>query len=137
MEKKWPSDQTMDKAASDLAKLSLQGNEAAWQRLYKAIEGCLAPLKVRNQVMWWLVTLQLQIRAPLPEGSASTFCIVLSWRNPETKRVLDLQFTEIGYYHQIRENEKVVQCLGVGSGGDRDWMVNRVVEYLKRVFPEK
>ena len=137
MEKKWPSDQTMDKAANDLAKLSLQGTEAAWQRLYKAIEECRAPIKAKNQVMWWLVTLQLQIRAPLPEGSAGPCCIVLSWRNPEAKKVLDFQFTETGYYLQIRENEKVVQCLAVGPGGDRDLMVNRVVEYLKRVFPEK
>lgn len=129
--------QTMDKAANDLAKLSLQGTEAAWQRLYQAVEGCPAPVKARNQAMWWLVTLQLQIKAPLPEGSATPRCVVLSWRNPETKMILDFQITETHYGLQIRENEKLIQHLSAGLSGDRDCVVYRVTEYLKRVFPEK
>ena len=138
MEKKWPSDQTMDKAANDLAKLSLQGNEAAWQRLYKAIEECCAPLKAKNKAAWWLVTLQMQVRAPLPEVLASPCCVMLQWHNPETKLVLVLQLTE-SRVAEIRlfENGVGKEVCWAQSDDDRPFLAEKIGKHLKRVFPEK
>lgn len=129
MEKKWPSDQTMEKAANDLAKMKLHGDEAAWQRLYKTVEGCMAPLKAKNKTMWWLVTLQMQVRAPLPVFDASLYCIVLSWHNPATGTTLYFRLRSDGGELWLETNGEISQR-HYANDDNRDGTVNCIDEYL-------